>query len=189
MRFDTIGRATPGTELRVANEGNQVLPRGEVGELQVRGCSLFSDYVRNPEANRTAFSSDGWLRTGDLAGMDDAGNVLLRGRSKELINRGGVKFNPIDMEIAIAGHPAVAQVAIAPIPGPMLGERASCFVVLKDGASLNFEDLKTFLAERKFAKFTWPEQLVIVPDMPVTPTRKVIKKELVAQYLGHSASN
>jgi cyclohexanecarboxylate-CoA ligase/acyl-CoA synthetase len=189
VRFDTIGRATPGTELRIANDENQVLPRGEVGELQVRGCSLFSGYVRNPEANRTAFSGDGWLRTGDLASMDDAGNVLLRGRSKELINRGGVKFNPIDMEIAIAGHPAVAQVAIAPIPDPLLGERASCFVVLKDGASLSFEDLKTFLAERKFAKFTWPEQLAIVADMPVTPTRKVIKKELVAQYLGHAASN
>ena len=183
VRFETIGRATPGTELRVTDGEDRLLPRGEIGELHVRGCSLFSGYVRNPDANRAAFTTDGWLRTGDLASMDEAGNVLLRGRTKDLINRGGVKFNPIDMEIAIAGHPAVAQVAIAPIPDAVLGERASCFVVLKNGAALSFEELKAFLSERKFAKFTWPEQLAIVSDMPVTPTRKVMKAELVRRYL------
>jgi cyclohexanecarboxylate-CoA ligase len=183
VRFETIGRATPGTELRVADSADHALPRGEIGELHVRGCSLFSGYLRNPDANRAAFSADGWLRTGDLASMDEDGNVLLRGRTKELINRGGVKFNPIDMEIAIAGHTAVAQVAIAPIPDEVLGERASCFVVLKNGASLSFDELKAFLTERKFAKFTWPEQLAIVPDMPMTPTRKVMKTELVNRYL------
>ena len=145
VRFETIGRATPGTELRVTDSEDRVLPSGEIGELHVRGCSLFSGYVRNPDANRAAFTADGWLRTGDLASMDEEGNVLLRGRTKDLINRGGVKFNPIDMEIAIAGHPAVAQVAIAPIPDEVLGERASCFVVLKNGASLSFEELKAFL--------------------------------------------
>jgi cyclohexanecarboxylate-CoA ligase len=183
VRFETIGRATPGTELRVADSEDRVLPSGEVGELHVRGCSLFSGYVRNPDASRAAFTDDGWFRTGDLASMDEAGNVLLRGRTKELINRGGVKFNPIDMEIAIAGHPAVAQVAIAPVPDVVLGERASCFVVLKNGASLSFAELTAFLRERQFAKFTWPEQLAIVADMPVTPTRKVMKAELVKRYL------
>jgi cyclohexanecarboxylate-CoA ligase/acyl-CoA synthetase len=183
VRFETIGRATLGTELRVTDSEDRVLPRGEIGELHVRGCSLFSGYLRNSDANRTAFTADGWLRTGDLASMDEEGNVLLRGRTKELINRGGVKFNPIDMEIAIAGHPAVAQVAIAPVPDEVLGERASCFVVLKNGASLSFDELKAFLTERQFAKFTWPEQLAIVSDMPVTPTRKVMKAELVNQYL------
>ena len=83
VRFETIGRATPGTELRVADSEDRVLPRGEIGELHVRGCSLFSGYLRNPDANRAAFSANGWLRTGDLASMDDDGNVLLRGRTKE----------------------------------------------------------------------------------------------------------
>ena len=188
VRFDTIGRATPGTELRVADADDRELPRGEVGELHVRGCSLFSGYVGNQEATRARFTEDGWLRTGDLASMDEQGNVRLRGRTKELINRGGVKWNPIDMEIAIAGHPAVAQVAIAPVPDPLLGERASCFVVLKTGASLSFDELKAYLAERKFAKFTWPEQLAIVREMPMTPTRKVMKAELVKQYLESEAA-
>jgi cyclohexanecarboxylate-CoA ligase/acyl-CoA synthetase len=183
VRFETIGRATPGTELRIADSEDHMLPRGEIGELHVRGCSLFSGYLRNPGASHGAFAADGWFRTGDLASMDAEGNVLLRGRTKELINRGGVKFNPIDMEIALADHPAVAQVAIAPIPDEVLGERAACFVVLKNGASLSFDELKAFLTERKFARFTWPEQLAIVPDMPVTPTRKVMKAELVTRHI------
>jgi cyclohexanecarboxylate-CoA ligase len=108
IRFETIGRATPGTELRVADADGRVLPVGETGELQVRGCSLFSGYARNDAINETSFTADRWFRTGDLASMDAEGNVRLRGRTKELINRGGIKFNPIDMEIAIAGHPAVA---------------------------------------------------------------------------------
>lgn len=182
IRFQTIGRATPGTELRIADSEGQIIPHGETGELQVRGCSLFSGYVGNDEATRASFSTDGWLRTGDLAKMDAAGNVQLCGRTKELINRGGVKFNPIDMEIALSGHPAIAQVAIAPAPDQALGERACCFVVLRAGSELSFTDLKSFLAERKFAKFTWPENLVIVSEMPMTPTRKIMKSELVRRY-------
>lgn len=187
IRFETIGRATPGTELRVADADGRVLPDGETGELQVRGCSLFSGYEKNEAINASAFTSDRWFRTGDLASMDAEGNVRLRGRTKELINRGGIKFNPIDMEIAISGHPAVAQVAIASLPDEVLTERAACFVILKPGASLSFDELRSFLAERQFAKFTWPEHLAVVAEMPMTPTRKVMKADLVQQYLAANA--
>jgi cyclohexanecarboxylate-CoA ligase/acyl-CoA synthetase len=187
IRFGTIGRATPGTELRVAGSNDSVLKPGEEGELHVRGCSLFAGYVDNEEATKSGFAADGWFRTGDLARMDANGNVALCGRTKELINRGGIKFNPIDLEVAIANHPAVAQVAIAPLPDDILGERASCFVILKPGASLAFDELKDFLASKKFAKFTWPEHFVVVDEMPMTPTRKVIKSELVRRYLDDCA--
>src|SRR5262249_33746183 len=103
--------------------------------------------------------------------------------TKELINRGGVKWNPADLEMAIARHPAVMQVAIAPVPDPVLGERAACFVVLKGGAAFDLEALRAFLTDQKFAKFTWPEQLEIVDDMPMTPTRKIMKAELVRRFL------
>jgi cyclohexanecarboxylate-CoA ligase len=188
VRFGTIGRATPGTQLRIADpEGGQILAPGETGELQVRGCSLFSGYVKNAEATAASFTRDGWFRTGDLASMDAAGNVKLSGRIKELINRGGIKFNPSELETAIATHPAVAQVAIAPVPDNILGERAACFVTLHPNASFDFDTLKGFLAEKKFAKFTWPEQLEIVTDMPMTPTRKIMKPELVQRFLANSA--
>ena len=188
VRFGTIGRATPGTQLRIADpEGGQILAPGETGELQVRGCSLFSGYVKNADATAASFTRDGWFRTGDLASMDAAGNVKLSGRIKELINRGGIKFNPSELEAAIATHPAVAQVAIAPVPDNILGERAACFVTLHPNASFDFDTLKGFLAEKKFAKFTWPEQLEIVTDMPMTPTRKIMKPELVQRFLANSA--
>jgi cyclohexanecarboxylate-CoA ligase len=183
VRFGTIGRATPGTELRVADGDGRILPPGETGELQVRGCSLFSGYVGNAAASATSFTDDGWFRTGDLASMDAGGNVKLNGRIKELINRGGVKFNPSELEAAIASHPAVAQVAIAPVPDNILGERAACFVILHRDAKFDLETLKSFLAERKFAKFIWPEQLEVVDDMPMTPTRKIMKAELVRRFL------
>jgi cyclohexanecarboxylate-CoA ligase len=187
IRFGTIGRATPGTELRVADANDNAVPPGDQGELHVRGCSLFSGYVGNEEATKSGFTSDGWFRTGDLASMDAEGNVTLCGRTKELINRGGVKFNPIDIEIAITNHPAVALAAIAPLPDETLGERAACFVILKAGASLNFDQLKDYLAEKHFAKFTWPEHFVVVDEMPMTPTRKVMKAELVRRYLDSAA--
>ena len=190
VRFGTIGRATPGTQLRVADpDSGQILAPGETGELQVRGCSLFSGYVKNADATAASFTKDGWFRTGDLASMDAAGNVKLNGRIKELINRGGIKFNPSELEAAIATHPAVAQVAIAPVPDDILGERAACFVILNPNASFDFDTLKNFLAEKKFAKFTWPEQLEIVAEMPMTPTRKIVKPELVQRFLARSAAS
>jgi cyclohexanecarboxylate-CoA ligase/acyl-CoA synthetase len=189
VRFDSVGRAMPGTDVRIADADDcRVLPPGEIGELQVRGCSVFSGYLGNPTATAESFTADGWFRTGDLAEMDTDGNVRLRGRIKDIINRGGVKFNPIEVEAVIASHPAVAQAVVAPIPDPLLGERAACFVVLHEKAVLNFDDLKHFLAERKIAKFMWPEQLEIVPEMPMTPTRKVIKPELVQRLLARSDS-
>jgi cyclohexanecarboxylate-CoA ligase/acyl-CoA synthetase len=188
IRFGTIGRATPGTQLRVADAQGRVLPPGEVGELQVRGCSLFSGYLGNSAENAVSFTSDGWFRTGDLASIDAMGNVRLNGRTRELINRGGVKFNPVELEAAIALHPAVAQVAIAPVPDKILGERAACFVVLHRDAMLDLNMLTSFLAEKRFAKFTWPEQLEIVAAMPMTPTRKIMKAELVRRFLESSTA-
>lgn len=186
VRIGSVGWAMPGTELRIAGADGRALPAGETGELQVRGCSVFSGYVGNSSATSETFTADGWFRTGDLADMDAGGNVRLRGRSKDIINRGGVKFNPAEVESIIASHPAVAQVAIAPVPDPVLGERAACFVVLQERAMLGFEELTRFLAERKVAKFMWPEQLKIVADMPMTPTRKVIKPELVRRLLAQA---
>jgi cyclohexanecarboxylate-CoA ligase/acyl-CoA synthetase len=186
VRVDSVGRAMPGTELRIADADCRVVAAGEINELQVRGCSVFSGYVGNTTANSETFTADGWFRTGDLAEMDGDGNVRLCGRTKDIINRGGVKFNPAEVETIIASHPAVAQVAVAPVPDPVLAERAACFVVLNDKATLGFDELTRFLAERKVAKFMWPEQLEIVADMPMTPTRKVIKPELVRRLIAQS---
>ena len=183
IRFGGIGRATPGTELRIADAAGAAMPHAAEGELQVRGCSVFSGYVRNPEATRAGFTADGWFRTGDLAVMDVAGNVRLTGRLKELINRGAIKINPVDVEIAIAAHPAVAQVAIAPMPDAVLGERACCFIVPREGQAMDLDALRAYLGAQGIAKLLWPERLELVAEMPMTPTRKIQKAELVRQLL------
>ena len=183
VRFNGVGRAMPGSELRVVDADPRIVAPGVTGELQIRGCSVFAGYLGNEAATAESFTADGWFRTGDLAEMDAGGNIRLHGRTKDIINRGGVKFNPMEVEAVLAGHPAIAEVAIAPLPDATLGERAACFVLLKDGQALELETLKAYLAERKVAKFMWPEHLEIVGTMPMTPTRKIIKAELVRQTL------
>jgi cyclohexanecarboxylate-CoA ligase len=180
VRSSTTGRASPGTELRIA-DGTTVLPASTEGELQARGRSVFAGYLDNAEATSAAFTPDGWFRTGDLARLDAQGNLEITGRLKDVINRGGVKFNAADVETIIGAHGAVAQCAIVPMPDPVLGERACCFVVLKPGAdAITLDDLRAWLSARDVAKLKWPERVEIIADMPMTPTRKVKKTELIA---------
>jgi non-ribosomal peptide synthetase component E (peptide arylation enzyme) len=178
VRFKTASRASPGTELRVMFE-NAPVPSGVEGDLQVRGHSLFEGYLDNIEATVGAFTADGWFRTGDLACLDAAGNLQITGRSKDVINRGGVKFNPADVEALIARHPSVAICAIVPSPDPVHGEHACCFAVLNDRAdSLQLEDLRIWLGNYNVAKLKWPERLEVIDEMPMTPTGKIKKGEL-----------
>jgi cyclohexanecarboxylate-CoA ligase len=186
VRFTTVGRASPGTALRVMVD-NAPAPPGTEGELEVRGRSVFEGYLDNAEATADAFTADGWFRTGDLARLDAKGNVQLTGRCKDVINRGGVKFNPADIETLIARHPAVASCAIVPAPDAVLGERACCFVVLRPGtADLHLDELQSWLGGHHVAKLKWPERLELIDDMPMTPTRKVMKGELARRAAAKS---
>lgn len=174
----TAGRVCPGNEIRIVDTENQPLPDGESGELQIRGSSLFSGYFANEQANLDSFTKDGWFRTGDLALRDSAGNVRIIGRLKELINRGGVKYNPRDIEDIVAEHPRVAMVAIIPMPDAVLGEKACCFIVPRGNEVPELDDLCGFLIERGIAKHKLPERLIVLDDMPMNPTRKIIKGKL-----------
>jgi cyclohexanecarboxylate-CoA ligase len=168
MSATTAGRPSPGTEARVSEEG----------ELQVRGPLLFSGYLRNDEANANAFTQDGWFRSGDLA--EARGEYFaITGRTRDVINRGGVKFNPADVEMLLDAHPKILHSAIVPMPDPVLGEKACAFVVLrKSEEPVTLDELVSYLLEKNIAKNKLPERLVIVPEMPLTPTRKIIKGRL-----------
>ncbi len=166
----SAGRPGAGTEVRVVE-----------GELQVRGATVFAGYFDNGPANAAAFTDDGWFRTGDLAEIGKDGNVAITGRTKDLINRGGVKINPADVEALIDAHPKIARSALVPMPDPVLGERACCFAVAADGAEPTLEEICAWLEEQGISKQKFPERLELVADMPMTPTRKVIKGKLVPE--------
>jgi cyclohexanecarboxylate-CoA ligase len=177
-RHEWIGRPTAGSEARVVDIEGKPAPDNVEGELQVRGCSVFAGYFDNAFANDGLFSNDDWFRTGDLAVMSATGHFRITGRTKDLVNRGGVKINPSDVEALIDRHEAVVQSAIIPMPDPILGERACCFVVLKPGMTLSLDGLCAWLERQGVAKLKWPERLVPIAEMPMTPTRKVIKGAL-----------
>ena len=174
----SAGRPSPGTEVRVVGQDGTGLPAGEEGELQVRGPLLFPGYFHHPEANRDALTADGWFRTGDLAVVDGDGNVSITGRSKDVINRGGVKYNPRDIEDLLAAHPQVDMAAIVPIPDPVLGERACCCITVSGDTAPTLESICAYLDENGVARIRWPERLEVVDAMPLTATRKIIKGAL-----------
>lgn len=178
------GRPSPGAEVRIAGLDDAVLPAGEEGELQIRGSLLFPGYFQNDEANRGAFTPDGWFRTGDLAAMDAAGNVRITGRTKDIVNRGGVKYNPADVEDLIGTHPKVLHAAVVAYPDPVLGEKACCFVVLKGDDAPTLSELCAYLTQRGISKVKLPERLEVIDAMPMTPTRKIIKAKLRERLLG-----
>ena len=167
----SAGRPSPGTQIRIHE-----------GELQVKGPLCFSGYYNNDEANRNAFTDDGWFRSGDLAeqrGQHPHAYFAITGRSKDIINRGGVKFNPAEVEALLDAHPKILQSAIVPMPDPVLGEKACAFVTLRPGAAEpTLAELCEYLLARQIAKNKLPERLVVIPEMPLTPTRKIIKSKL-----------
>lgn len=174
----SAGRASPGAQVRIADQNGTGMAPGEEGELQIRGPSVFAGYYENPKATEAAFTPDGWFRSGDLAMMDSAGNVTLSGRVKDVINRGGVKYNPQEVEMLIERLPSVMQCAIAPIPDERLGERACCYVVLGPDMTLSLADITGYLLDQGLAKYKLPERLEVLDAMPLTATRKVIKSRL-----------
>ncbi|MEE2760562.1 MAG: class I adenylate-forming enzyme family protein, partial [Pseudomonadota bacterium] len=169
-RYNTVGRVTPGNEIRVIGDSGE-------GELQIRGSSIFPGYYNNPEANAENFT-DGWFKTGDLAAIDGDGYLRITGRTKDVINRGGVKFNPADVEALIEKMDSVEMCAIVPMKDDVLGERACVFVQSADGVKLTLEDITEYLDANHLAKNKWPEQLQLVDSFPLTPTNKVMKGRL-----------
>lgn len=174
----TSGRPAPGADVRIADLDDRPVATGEEGELQIRGGLLFRGYYNNTDATGQAFAPEDWFRTGDLAVMDAGGNVRITGRKNDVINRGGIKYNPLDIENFLLAHPKVAEVAIVSIPDAVIGQRACCFVVPRGNARPTLEELCAYLLERGVSKVKLPERLEVIEQMPITPTRKIMKGKL-----------
>ncbi len=177
---ETDGLPLPGAEVKVLDDLGQERPRGEIGQLWVRANSNFGGYLKRPQLNAT--TDDGWFDTGDQARMDAQGYIRITGRSKDVIIRGGENIPVVEVEALLYKHPAVAQAAVVAYADERLGERACAVIVLKPGAvEPALADLTDFLRTQKLAPHYLPERLVVLPDMPATPSGKIQKFKLREQ--------
>jgi 2,3-dihydroxybenzoate-AMP ligase len=181
VRLETVGRPVcKDDEVRLLDDDDNIVTPGEVGELCCRGPYTLRGYYGVPEYNARQFTPDGFYRSGDLMRQHPSGNYMVEGRKKDLINRGGEKISAEEIENLILSHPAVKNVACIAVPDPDLGERMCACIILRDGKSLTFEELKRFLVDKEIAKYKLPERMEIMTDFPLSTFGKVSKKDLVA---------
>jgi non-ribosomal peptide synthetase component E (peptide arylation enzyme) len=180
----TIGRVVDQMKLRIIDEDGKDVPYGAEGEIAAYGPSVHLGYYNNPTANQELFTEDDWFRTGDLGRfVDDAGNVMIVGRRKEMINRGGKKFFPREIEEILYAHPAILHVAIVGTQDPRLGERNCLCVVLKPGAQFSLQDAVGLL-KGQVADYKLPEAIEYFEELPFTPTGKIRRHVLTASVQG-----
>ena len=174
----TVGPAA-GVELSVMGEGGRLLPPGSTGEIVVRGAGVTAGYENNPQANAGAFV-DGWFRTGDQGAVDRDGYLTITGRLKEVINRGGEKISPREVDEVLLDHPAVAQAVTFALPHDTLGEDVGAAVVLHAGEAVSERELRGF-AGRRLADFKVPRRIVFLDELPKGATGKLQRIGLAAR--------
>ncbi|MBR7835040.1 AMP-binding protein [Actinospica durhamensis] len=178
---------SPADEVLVLDPQGRPVPDGEVGELLTRGPYTLRGYYRAPEHNLRAFTEDGFYRTGDLVRRRPDATLVVEGRIKDQINRGGEKIAAAEVEGHLAAHPAVREAALVAVPDPVLGERAWAFLTLR-GPAPRLPEIRRFLAERGLAGYKAPDRLEVVESWPVTGVGKIDKRELAALALERSAA-
>lgn len=177
VRHHTVGKPRGGTEFRIVNEQRRDVPRGDVGELIGRGPCCISGFVGEHGQDQWR---DGWFHTGDLAWLDEAGNIVIVGRLKEVIVRGGDKVSPAEVEALLRTHPGVSQVAVIGVPDPVLGERVcACIVPAAEVRHLDLETLRHHLRAQGLSPYKAPEHIVMLDSLPVVGD-KVDRRALAA---------
>ena len=176
----TVGIAA-GPEVGIMSAEGEILPLGSLGEIVIRGENVTPGYENNPKANAENFTN-GWFRTGDQGVMDDEGYLTITGRLKEIINRGGEKISPREVDDVIMDHPAVQQVVTFAVPHPKLGEEVAAAVVLREGEQASERDIRDFAAAR-LADFKVPRTVLFLDEIPKGATGKLQRIGL-AEKLG-----
>jgi fatty-acyl-CoA synthase len=179
----TIGKPMPHTEIRIVDPASgAVVPRGAIGEIQVRNFAVTQGYWGQPEATAGVIDAEGWLHTGDLGTMEADGYLTITGRLKDLIIRGGENIYPREIEDILATHPGVAEVAVFGIPDPRWGETVVAAIRSRQPHVVEPAEIKDFLAPL-IAHHKIPQQIWLVDDLPVTLSGKIQKFALRDAYL------
>jgi fatty-acyl-CoA synthase len=180
------GRPIYGVEMRIVDEAGDPLPHDGTGsgELQVRGAAVISEYYKNAETTRQAFTPDGWFKTGDIATIDPDGAMKIVDRAKDMIKSGGEWISSIDVENAAMGHPAIAECCVIGVSHPHWQERPLLLAVLCEGQEASSEAIGSFIAEQ-VAKIAVPDEVIFVDELPHTATGKISKRHLRETYKDH----
>ena len=152
-----------GVEVKILDQSGKEVPQGSEAEICIRGENVTKGYLNNPEANKTSFTKEGFFRTGDQGKQDEDGYVIITGRIKELINKGGEKISPIELDNVVAQNPSVAEAVSFAIPDEMYGQDIGLAVVLKDGKEMKEKELRSWIAS-KVAKFKVPKKVCRASD-------------------------
>lgn len=174
---NTVGCALPGNEVIIAGPDGRELPRGENGEIRVRGPAMMVGYLDDPAATAEAIDAQGWLHTGDLGTMDERGYVRITGRLKDMYISGGFNVYPVEVENLLSRHPAIAMVAVVGVPDERMGEVGKAFVVLRPGEAAGEQDIVAW-ARANMANYKVPRHVAFVEDFPRNAAGKVLKGEL-----------
>jgi len=180
-RMRSAGKAVPGVEAEIRGPDNRELPRGEIGEVCIRSPSNTAGYWKLPEATSSTIDAEGWVHTGDAAIMDADGYIYIQDRIKDMIITGAENVYPAEVESAIYGHPAIAEVAVIGIPSEKWGEEVKACVVPKPGMEIDQNDVIAYARER-IAAFKAPKSVDVIPELPRNPSGKILRRELRAPF-------
>lgn len=173
----TCGRAMPGVELRIVDEQGCGVPTGDPGEVWIRGYNVMQGYLNNASATYEAVDRDGWLHTGDVGVLDEAGYLRITDRLKDMFIVGGFNCYPAEIERLAAAHPAISQIAVVGVPDPRMGEVGRAFIVLRPHAELQAEQFIAWCREN-MANYKVPRHVDFVEALPTNPSGKVLKRDL-----------
>lgn len=185
-RTETVGRAMPWVEIKVVDEEGRVVPVGEKGEICTRGYSVMQGYWNDEERTAETIDSAGWLHSGDIATMDEAGYVRIVGRIKDMIIRGGENIYPREVEEFLYQHPAVSEVQVFGVPDEKMGEEVCAWIQLNEGFDLSDEDVKAYCRDQ-ITHFKIPRHIRFVTEYPMTVTGKIQKfvmRDAMLEQLG-----
>ncbi|MEI7478725.1 MAG: AMP-binding protein [Actinomycetes bacterium] len=178
----TSGRAIPHVEVRIVDKDNVEVPRGEAGEVVLRGYNVLLEYFANEAATKETIDAEGFLHTGDIAVMDEAGNIIITDRLKDMYVVGGFNAYPAEIEAQLRQHRGIAQVAVIGVPDERMGEVGCAYVVAAQGATEELGKELLAYAAANLANYKVPRYLVFIDALPLNASGKVLKRELREQF-------
>lgn len=176
VRFGSVGRVLDGVRVRLVNDDGDI-PAGDVGEIWVQGPNVFAGYFRDADATDAVLTEDGWLKTGDMATLDDDGYLWLVDRAKDLVIVSGFNVFPAEVEDVLFTHPDVVEAGVIGVPHPHTGEAVKAFVVTTEGSDIDEESLIEYCLDH-LARYKCPNKIMFVDELPRNASGKLVRRQL-----------